>query len=214
MSDILVIEIRDSKKNPKCSLMWRWGGSSFSIYVAQLSEVIGTLNDDSPQEEIAKRVMEVFPNIGVPRNKEWYMCDELGESEYKLNTWFADVNGIPDGSARDGGAMLFTPRGIMAFSNWALTLIYLELGNVTPSDCFWETCIEEDYGLYYWEEGSEDYNAVLADVETAKSEARMIDKALMTKPIKTTEQRDWLISLVEDWEWLTDGESYYHREYE
>ena len=48
----------------------------------------------------------------------------------------------------------------------------------------------------------------------AKSEAHMIDKALMTKPIKTIEQRDWLISLVEDWEWLTDGESYYHREYE
>ena len=54
----------------------------------------------------------------------------------------------------------------------------------------------------------------MEDVETAKREAYPIDKSLMTEPIKTKEQRDWLISLVEDWEWLTDGESYYHREYE
>ena len=214
MSDKLTIEIRDSKGNPKCSLMWRWGGSAFSMYVAELSEAIGTLNDDSSQEEIAKRVMEVFQGIGVPRNKEWYMCDGLGESEYELNTKFADTHGIPDGSTSREGAMLFTPKGIKAFSEWALTLVYLELGNVTPSDCFWETCVEDEYGLYDWEEGSEYYDDIKEDVETAKNEAYPIDKSLMTEPIKTKEQRDWLIHLVENWEWLTDGEVYYHRECE
>lgn len=214
MSDKLTIEIRDSKGNPKCSLMWRWGGSAFSIYVAQLSEAIGTLNDNSTQEEIAKRVMEVFNGIGVPRDKEWYMRNGLGESEYELNTKFADTLGIPDESTRCEGAMLFTPKGIKAFNEWALTLIYLELGNVTPSDCFWETCVEEEYDLYGWDEDSEDYKDILEDVETAKREAYPIDKSLMTEPIKTIEQRDWLIHLVEEWEWLTDGEKYYHREYE
>lgn len=214
MSDKLTIEIRDSKGNPKCSLMWRWGGSAFSMYVAELSQAIGTLNDDSTQEEIAKRVMEVFDGIGVPRNKDWYMRNGLGESEYELNTKFADTYGIPDESTRCEGAMLFTPKGIKAFNEWALTLVYLELGNVTPSDCFWETCVEEEYDLYGWDEGSEDYEDIKEEVETAKREAYPIDKSLMTKPIKTKEQRDWLISLVEDWEWLTDGESYYHREYE
>ena len=214
MSDKLTIEIRDSKGNPKCSLMWRWGGSAFSKYVAELSQAIGTLNDDSTQEEIAKRVMEVFDGIGVPRNKDWYMRNGLGESEYELNTKFADTYGIPDESTRCEGAMLFTPKGIEAFSEWALTLIYLELGNVTPCDCFWETCVEEEYDLYGWDEGSEDYKDILEEVETAKKDAYPIDKALMTKPIKTIEQRDWLIHLVEEWEWLTDGEKYYHREYE
>ena len=214
MSDKLTIEIRDSKGNPKCSLMWRWGGSSFSMYVAELSQAIGTLNDDSTQEEIAKRVMEVFQGIGVPRNKDWYMRNGLGESEYELNTKFADTLRIPDESTQCEGAMLFTPKGIKAFNEWALTLVYLELGNVTPSDCFWETCVEEEYDLYGWDEGSEDYEDIKEEVETAKREAYPIDKSLMTEPIKTIEQRDWLIHLVENWEWLTDGEVYYHREYE
>ena len=52
MSDVLVIEVRDSHENPRCSILWEWGEHEATYRALKLSYAIGSLNDDSTTEEI------------------------------------------------------------------------------------------------------------------------------------------------------------------
>ena len=69
MSDVLVIEVRDSHKNPRCSILWKWGEHEATYRALKLSYAIGSLNDDSTTEEIIENILKEFPNVGIPRDK-------------------------------------------------------------------------------------------------------------------------------------------------
>ena len=47
MSDVLVIEVRDSHENPRCSILWKWSEHEATYRALKLSYAICSLNDDS-----------------------------------------------------------------------------------------------------------------------------------------------------------------------
>ena len=134
MSDTLVIEIVDSNNEPRCSILWECGSGEMCKYSAYLAYAIGSLNDDSTMEEIIENIREVFPGIGIPREREFYIRSNLGMAEYTLSTQYADDLGLPNGNAYEG-LLAVSQCSMDKFDSWANSLnwLYKKIGKKTPS---------------------------------------------------------------------------------
>ena len=211
MSEILVIEVRDSHKNPRCSVLWRWGGESSSYYALKLSYAIGRLNDDSTTEEIIRNIREEFPEVGIPRNVEFYKKNNLTMTDYAIATKYADDFDLPDGNTSDG-VIAVTNNSIAEFSEWAYTLIYFELGNVKMRDCVFDEELENFFGLYDYDSDSDLYKNTEEEIREVKENAYVMSDEEFKKPITTLKQRDRLMLIIDTHEWIRHGDDYYHIE--
>ena len=192
MSDVLVIEVRDSHKNPRCSILWKWGQHETTYRAIKLSYAIGSLNDDSTTEEIIHNILEEFPNVGIPRDKGFYECNDLYMKDYAIATKYADDFEIPDGNIVDGdGVIAVTDNAMHVFSIWANALIYLELGNVKLGDCVSAEVVE--------------------DIEV-RAHAYVMAEEEYQKSITTPEQKDRLLGIIACHEWIRHGNEYSHVE--
>lgn len=209
MADKLVIEILDYHGGPRCAIYWRWGGRDAFKYSAALAYAIGSLNDDSSTEKIIENIREVFPEIGVPRTKEFYIDNDLGMDEYALATQYADDLGLPEGNVYDG-LLLVSRQAIDAFACGADSLNYLYLGNVTAKDCVVEECIEEYWSLNDYRKGSKEYEGILADIEEVKESAYSMTETFLNKPITTVEDARKLLNIITKYEWIECEGLYYH----
>ncbi len=191
MSDVLVIEVRDSHHNPRCSILWKWGQYETTYRAIKLSYAIGSLNDDSTTEEIIENILKEFPDVGIPRDKEFYRCNDL-DVDYAIATKYADDFEIPDGNIVDGdGVIAVTDNAMHVFSIWANALISLELGNVKLGDCVSAEVVE--------------------DIEV-RAHAYFMTEEEYQKPITTPEQRDRLLGIIAQHEWIQHGNEYSHVE--
>ena len=197
MSDVLVIEVRDSHKNPRCSVLWDWGEHETTYRALKLSYAIGSLNDDSTTEEIIENILKEFPNVGIPRDKEFYKCNDLYRKDYAIATKYADDFEIPDGNFEDG-VIAITNNAISVFSQWADSLLYFELGNVNLENCVYAEWVED----FYFDE----------EVEEVKASAYVMTEEEFQKPITTPEQRDRLLGITTCHEWIRHGDEYSHVE--
>ena len=197
MSDVLVIEVRDSHENPRCSVLWKWGEHETTYRALKLSYAIGSLNDDSTTEEIIENILKEFPNVGIPRDKEFYRCNDLYMKDYAIATKYADDLGLPDGNFEDG-VIAITHNAISVFSQWADSLLYFELGNVNLEDCVYAEWVED----FYFDE----------EVEEVKASAYVMTEEEFQKPITTPEQRDRLLGITACHEWIRHGDEYSHVE--
>ena len=199
MSDVLVIEVRDSHKNPRCSILWKWGQYETSYRAVKLSYAIGSLNDDSTTEEIIENILKEFPDVGIPQDKGFYECNDLGMEDYAIATKYADDFEIPDGNIVDGdGVIAVTDNAMHVFSIWANALIPLELGNVKLEDCVSAEVVED----FYFDE----------EVEEVKASAYVMTEEEFQKPITTPEQKDRLLGIIACHEWIRHGDEYSHVE--
>ena len=199
MSDVLVIEVRDSHKNPRCSILWKWGEHEATYRALKLSYAIGSLNDDSTTEEIIENILKEFPNVGIPRDKEFYRCNDLYRKDYAIATKYADDFEIPDGNIVDGdGVIAVTDNAMHVFSRWADSLLYFELGNVNLEDCVYAEWVED----FYFDE----------EVEEVKASAYVMTEEEFQKPITTPEQRDRLLEIIDNYVWIRHGDRYSHVE--
>ena len=199
MSDVLVIEVRDSHKNPRCSILWKWGEHEATYRALKLSYAIGSLNDDSTTEEIIENILKEFPNVGIPRDKEFYRRNDLYRKDYAIATKYADDFEIPDGNIVDGdGVIAVTDNAMHVFSQWADSLLYFELGNVNLEDCVYAEWVED----FYFDE----------EVEEVKASAYVMAEEEFQKPITTPEQRDRLLGIIACHEWIRHGDEYSHVE--
>lgn len=197
MSDTLVIEIVDSNNEPRCSILWECGSGEMCKYSAYLAYAIGSLNDDSTTEEIIENILKEFPEVGIPRDKEFYTCNDLYRKDYAIATKYADDFEIPDGNFEDG-AIAITNNAISVFSQWADSLLYFELGNVKLEDCVYAEWVED----FYFDE----------EVEEVKASAYVMTEEEFQKPITTPEQRDRLLGITACHEWIRHGDEYSHVE--
>lgn len=211
MSEILVIEVRDSHKNPRCSVLWRWGGESSSYYALKLSYAIGRLNDDSTTEEIIRNIREEFPEVGIPRSMEFYQKNNLTMMDYAISTRYADDFELPDGNTSDG-VIAVTNNSIAEFSEWAYTLIYFELGNVKMEDCVFDEELENFFGLYDYDRDSEEYRDTEEEIREVKENAYVMSDEEFKEPITTLKQKDRLTLIIDTHEWIRHGDDYYHVE--
>ena len=197
MSDVLVIEVRDSHKNPRCSVLWEWGEHETTYRALKLSYAIGSLNDDSTTEEIIENILKEFPNVGITRDTGVYKCNDLYRKDYAIATKYADDFEIPDGNFEDG-VIAITNNAISVFSQWADSLLYFELGNVNLENCVYPEWVED----FYFDE----------EVEEVKASAYVMTEEEFQKPITTPEQRDRLLGITACHEWIRHGDDYSHVE--
>lgn len=129
----LVIVIFNSNNEPRCSILWEHGRGKMRIYSAYLAYAIGSLNDDSTTDEIVENIREAFPSVGIPREIEFYIRNNLGVAEYILSNQYADDLELPDGNV-DDGIIAVSKRSIDKVYSWAKHLNYLWLGNVSMRD--------------------------------------------------------------------------------
>lgn len=211
MSDVLVIEIRDSHKNPRCSVLWRWGGESATYHALKLSYAIGSLSDDSTTEQIIHNILEEFPEVGVPRSIEFYKRNNLDMTEYAIATKYADDLELPDGNTGDG-VLAFTNNAVFEFSDWADTLLYFELGNVTMADCVFDEVVEDFFGLTDFDPDSDDYRETEEEIKEVEAHAYVMSEKEFQKPITTMEQKDKFLKIIDKYEWIRHGNDYCHIE--
>ena len=211
MSEILVMEVKDSHKNSRCSVLWRWGGESSSYYALKLSYAIGSLNDDSTTEEIIRNIREEFPEIGIPRNVEFYKKNNLAMTDYIISTRYADDLELPDGNTSDG-IIAVTYNSVSEFSEWAETLLYFELGNVKMEDCVFDEELESFLGLYAYDRDSEEYRNIEEEIREVRENAYVISEEEFKEPITPLKQRDRLMRIINTYEWIRHGNDYYHIE--
>lgn len=197
MSDILVIEVRDSHENPRCSILWEWGERNTTHHALKLSYAIGSLNDDSTTEEIIENIIKEFPEIGIPRSVEFYKSNDMYTEDYDITTKYADDLGLPDGNT-DDGVIAVTYNAISIFSVWADALLYLKLGNVKLGDCVSAWDVED----FYSDE----------EVEEVNESAYVMTEEEFKKPITTPEQKDRLLEIIDNYVWIRHGDEYSHVE--
>lgn len=200
MSDTLVIEIVDSDNEPRCSILWEGGSDEMCKYLAYLAYAIGSLNDDSTTEEIIANIREVFPGVGIPREREFYERSNLGMAEYALSTQYADDLGLPDGNAYEG-LLAVSQCSMDKFYGWANSLNSLCLGNVTMKDCIVDEEDLEEYCCLY--------NNAKAEMEAIKKSAFHIEDKAFNRRITTKEERNELLRIVNNYEWVECEGSYY-----
>lgn len=197
MSDILVIEVRDSHENPRCSILWEWGERDTTYHALKLSYAIGSLNDDSTTEEIIENIIKEFPEVGIPRDVEFYKLNDMYTEDYAIATKYADDLELPDGNM-DDGVIAVTNNAISVFSEWADALLYLKLGNVKLRDCFSSWEVEDFYSD--------------KEVEEVKANAYIMTEEEFQKPITIPEQRDRLLEIINNYGWIIHGDEYSHVE--
>ncbi len=200
MSDTLVIEIVDSNNEPRCSILWECGSGEMCKYSAYLAYAIGSLNDDSTMEEIIENIREVFPGIGIPREREFYERSNLGMAEYALSTQYADDLGLPDGNAYEG-LLAVSQCSMDKFDSWANSLNWLYLGNVTMKDCIVDEEDLEEYCCLY--------NNAKAEIEAIKKSAFHIEDKSFDRRITTKEEGNELLRIINNYEWVEYEGSYY-----
>ena len=198
MSDTLVIEIVDSHNEPRCSILWECG--EMCKYSAYLAYAIGSLNDDSTTEEIIENIREVFPGIGIPREREFYIRSDLGMAEYALSTQYADDLGLPDGNAYEG-LLAVSQCSMDKFDSWANSLNWLYLGNVTMKDCIVDEEDLEEYCCLY--------NNAKAEIESIKKSAFHIEDKAFAIRITTKAVGNELLPIINNYEWVEYEGSYY-----
>ena len=198
MSDTLVIEIVDSNNEPRCSILWECG--EMCKYSACLAYAIGSLNDDSTTEEIIENIREVFPGIGIPREREFYIRSDLGMAEYALSTQYADDLGLPNGNAYEG-LLAVSQCSMEKFDSWANSLNWLYLGNVTMKDCIVDEEDLEEYCCLY--------NNAKAEIEAIKKSAFHIEDRSFNRRITTKEKGNELLQIINNYEWVEYEGSYY-----
>ena len=200
MSDTLVIEIVDSNNEPRCSILWECGSGEMCKYSAYLAYAIGSLNDNSTTEEIIENIREVFPGIGIPREREFYERSNLGMAEYALSTQYADDLGLPDGNAYEG-LLAVSQCSMDKFDSWANSLNWLYLGNVTMKDCIVDEEDLEEYCCLY--------NNAKAEIEAIKKSAFHIEDKAFDRRITTKEEGNELLRIVNNYEWVEYEGNYY-----
>ena len=200
MSDTLVIEIVDSNNEPRCSILWECGSGEMCKYSAYLAYAIGSLNDDSTTEEIIENIREVFPGIGIPREREFYIRSNLGMAEYTLSTQYADDLGLPNGNAYEG-LLAVSQCSMDKFDSWANSLNWLYLGNVTMKDCIVDEEDLEEYCCLY--------NNAEAEIEAIKKSAFPIEDKSFDRRITTKEEGNELLRVINNYEWVEYEGSYY-----
>ena len=200
MSDTLVIEIVDSNNEPRCSILWECGNGEMCKYSAHLAYAIGSLNDDSTTEEIIENIREVFPGIGIPREREFYIRSDLGMAEYALSTQYADNLGLPDGNAYEG-LLAVSQCSMDKFDSWANSLNWLYLGNVTMKDCIVDEEDLEEYCCLY--------NNAKAEIEAIKKSAFHIEDKSFDRRITTKEEGNELLRIINNYEWVEYEGNYY-----
>ena len=200
MSDTLVIEIVDSNNEPRCSILWECGSGEMCKYSAYLAYAIGNLNDDSTTEEIIENIREVFPGIGIPREREFYIRSNLGMAEYALSTQYADDLGLPDGNAYEG-LLAVSQCSMDKFDSWANSLNWLYLGNVTMKDCIVDEEDLEEYCCLY--------NNAKAEIKAIKKSAFHIEDKSFNRRITTKEEGNELLRIVNNYEWVEYEGNYY-----
>ncbi len=209
MSDKLVIQIDDSQGDPRCAILWKWGGSDASKYTAYLAYAIGSLSDKATTEEIIENIREVFPSVGIPRSLEFYTRNRLGMAEYTLSTKYADDLGLPDSTPNEG-VLAVSQRAIDEFSCWADSLNGIQLGNVTLMDCIFEEDLANYCCLYDYEEESEGYADALHEMEDIQKSAFHTDKNFVNRRITTKEDWDELLRVINSYDWVEYNGIYYH----
>ena len=200
MSDTLVIEIVDSNNEPRCSILWECGSGEMCKYSAYLAYAIGSLNDDSTTEEIIENIREVFPGIGIPREREFYIRSNLGMAEYTLSTQYADELGLPNGNAYEG-LLAVSQCSMDKFDSWANSLNWLQLGNVTMKDCIVDEEDLEEYCCLY--------NNAKAEIEAIKKSAFHIEDKSFDRRITTKEEGNELLRIINNYEWVEYEGNYY-----
>ena len=200
MSDTLVIEIVDSNNEPRCSILWECGSGEMCKYSAYLAYAIGSLNDNSTTEEIIENIHEVFPGIGIPREREFYIRSNLGMAEYALSTQYADDLGLPNGNAYEG-LLAVSQCSMDKFDSWANSLNWLYLGNVTMKDCIVDEEDLEEYCCLY--------NNAEAEIEAIKKSAFHMEDKSFDRRITTKEDWDELLRIINNYEWVEYEGSYY-----
>ena len=200
MSDKLVIEIVDSHNEPRCSILWECGSGEMCKYSAYLAYAIGSLNDNSTTEEIIENIHEVFPGIGIPREREFYIRSNLGMAEYALSTQYADDLGLPNGNAYEG-LLAVSQCSMDKFDSWANSLNWLYLGNVTMKDCIVDEEDLEEYCCLY--------NNAEAEIEAIKKSAFHIEDKSFDRRITTKEEGNELLRIINNYEWVEYEGSYY-----
>ena len=200
MSDTLVIEIVDSNNEPRCSILWECGSGEMCKYSAYLAYAIGSLNDDSTTEEIIENIREVFPGIGIPREREFYIRSNLGMAEYTLSTQYADDLGLPNGNAYEG-LLAVSQCSMDKFDSWANSLNWLQLGNVTMKDCIVDEEDLEEYCCLY--------NNAKAEIEAIKKSAFHIEDKSFDRRITTKEEGNELLRIINNYEWVEYESKYY-----
>ena len=200
MSDTLVIEIVDSNNEPRCSILWECGSGEMCKYSAYLAYAIGSLNDDSTMEEIIENIREVFPGIGIPREREFYIRSNLGMAEYTLSTQYADDLGLPNGNAYEG-LLAVSQCSMDKFDSWANSLNWLQLGNVTMTDCIVDEEDLEEYCCLY--------NNAKAEIEAIKKSAFHIEDKSFDRRITTKEEGNELLRIINNYEWVEYEGNYY-----
>lgn len=200
MSDTLVIEIVDSNNEPRCSILWECGSGEMCKYSAYLAYAIGSLNDDSTMEEIIENIREVFPGIGIPREREFYIRSNLGMAEYTLSTQYADDLGLPNGNAYEG-LLAVSQCSMDKFDSWANSLNWLQLGNVTMKDCIVDEEDLEEYCCLY--------NNAKAEIEAIKKSAFHIEDKSFDRRITTKEEGNELLRIINNYEWVEYEGNYY-----
>ena len=200
MSDTLVIEVVDSHNELRCSILWECGNGEMCKYSAYLAYAIGSLNDDSTTEEIIENIREVFPGIGIPREREFYIRSNLGMAEYALSTQYADDLGLPDGNAYEG-LLAVSQCSMDKFDSWANSLNWLYRGNVTMKDCIVDEEDLEEYCCLY--------NNAKAEIEAIKKSAFHIEDKSFDRRITTKEEGNELLRIVNNYEWVEYEGSYY-----
>ena len=200
MSDTLVIEIVDSNNEPRCSILWECGSGEMCKYSAYLAYAIGSLNDDSTMEEIIENIREVFPGIGIPREREFYIRSNLGMAEYTLSTQYADDLGLPNGNAYEG-LLAVSQCSMDKFDSWANSLNWLQLGNVTMKDCIVDEEDLEEYCCLY--------NNAKAEIEAIKKSAFHIEDKSFNRRITTKEEGNELLRIINNYEWVEYEGNYY-----
>ena len=200
MSDTLVIEIVDSNNEPRCSILWEYGRGKMCKYSAYLAYAIGSLNDDSTTEEIIENIREVFPGIGIPREREFYERSNLGMAEYALSTQYADDLGLPDGNAYEG-LLAVSQCSMDKFDSWANSLNWPYLGHVTMKDCIVDEEDLEEYCCLY--------NDAKAEIEAIKKSAFHIEDKSFDRRITTKEEGNELLQIINNYEWVEYEGNYY-----
>lgn len=202
----LAIEIQDSSYRPRCSIFWE--NEDISRYSVRLSDSIGRLDSSSTTEDIVSAIRRVFPRVGVPRNMEFYSSMGVGVNEFLLSTKYADDLGLPDGNVNDG-VLAFGKCLMSSFSRRSFIPLYLTLGKVSMEECLCGLDLEEYYSLEDYPKGSEGYKKAEWKIKDAKENALHIDDEIFHDRIHTQEQRNDLLNIIDNYEWVENDGLYY-----
>lgn len=208
MAKSLAIEIQDSEGFPRCCVYWSHSGEESSTYALALSYGISSLNDDSTTEDILRVILDAYPNAGIPRERMEYSYDGKTLREYPFVTEYADSLEIPQGTYREG-LIAISNNMIDYFCRAANNVMFLMLGHVSACDCVYDVDLNEYFCLDDYEEGTDEYDRMVAHIEDVKAHAVSMTDDFFLK-MSTHSMWEYYTDVFHKNTWLRYGNAYYH----